>query len=202
MRRKEFEITNQSEIAGFLNQQRSGILSLVDENRMPYSIPLNYVYSENNIYLHSSLQGRKAGMLKKSPCVQFTVYREYSFIPSYFLDKPGACGASQFFKSVMLSGKAEFINSPELKSRVLNCMMQSHQPEGRYEALDPHSRAYSGDLAMTGIIEIKPLEITAKFKFGQQLDEDKISNIIRHLKERNSPLDRETLLMIEKYRKQ
>lgn len=48
-------------------------------------------------------------------------------------------------------------------------------------------------------MRITPEEITAKFKFGQNLKEEERSGIISGLSERNNPRDEETIEMMKKY---
>ena len=52
----------------------------------------------------------------------------------------------------------------------------------------------------TGIFCITPVEITIKQKFGQNLNDNVITQIIEHLENRGKPIDHETIKEIKKRR--
>jgi uncharacterized protein len=204
MRRKDFEITDKSEIDDFMNGQYSGVISFAEKDK-PYSFPVNYVYHKNNIFFHCSINGEKAGYFSEGRNVQFTVYKEYSFIPSYFtfnktedMSMSPSCNAGQFFKSVMVFGKLINIINNNDKIEVLGKIMEKHQPEGKYQKLKIEE--LENMLRATAVISVLTDKITAKFKFGQNQNEEKIRNIIDNLNDRGSLIDIETIRMINKYR--
>jgi nitroimidazol reductase NimA-like FMN-containing flavoprotein (pyridoxamine 5'-phosphate oxidase superfamily) len=198
MRRHEFAVIEKSEIDRFLQSQRVGVLSVSDEHSVPYAIPMNYIWFNEHIYLHSALTGKKITLLRRNPAVQFTVYKEYAYIPSYVSDPQTACSASQFFKSVMIVGQAAFLEAMPEKCDVLDTFMQTFQPEGRYVSLHETPRETT-ILPKTAIIQIEPHDITAKFKFGQHLKPVRIQQILVFLEQRNTENDRETIAMIKRY---
>lgn len=200
MRRQDLEITDIGEIELFLNNQRWGVLSMAGNDGYPYAVPLNYLYRNNRIYLHGALEGKKVDLLNNTQAVQFTVVKEYATIPSYFTGSKMACSASQFFKSVMIFGKAAIIKDIEEKMKVFSQMMKEFQPEGNYEPMQRGSTNYVSALERTCLIEISPEHISAKFKFGQNGSEENIERIIGFLEERNTPLDQETVDNIRKHR--
>lgn len=200
MRRNEFAITDPGEIADFLAEQRWGILAMNDDDGYPYAVPLNYLYTENRVYFHSAPVGRKLKLLGDNPRVQFTVVKEYAYIPSYFPGSEMACSASQFFKSVLLRGQVFPIEAVPDKLAVLEKLMRVFQPEGQYRPITPESESYRKMAAGTGLLAILPDEVSAKFKFGQNLPEDVYQRIRKYLVERNTPLDAETMKMMDRYR--
>ena len=198
MRRPEFAVIEKTEIDQFLQSQRVGVLSVSDEHGVPYAIPMNYIWLHEHIYLHSALAGKKITLLRRNPAVQFTVYKEYAYIPSYVSDTQTACSASQFFQSVIIVGQAAFLEAVQEKYDVLDTFMQTFQPEGRYVSLHDTPRDNT-ILPKTAIIRIEPHDITAKFKFGQHLKPAHIQQILTFLEQRNAENDRETIAMIKRY---
>jgi nitroimidazol reductase NimA-like FMN-containing flavoprotein (pyridoxamine 5'-phosphate oxidase superfamily) len=186
------------DIAEFLQSQRVGVLSMSDEHGVPYAIPMNYIWFNGHIYLHSALAGKKITLLRHNPAVQFTVYKEYAYIPSYVSDTQTACSASQFFQSVIIFGQAAFLEAMQEKCDVLDTFMRTFQPEGRYVSLHETPRENT-ILPKTAIIQIEPRDITAKFKFGQHLKPARIQQILAFLEQRNTENDRETIQMIKRY---
>ena len=110
MRRSEYNITDRKDIDQFINEQTTGILSLVDHLGLPYSVPMNYFYVDKRIILHCALEGKKYDLLEKNSNVHFVIYKEYSFIPNSFCGQKSFCSSSQFFKSIMINGNAQIIS--------------------------------------------------------------------------------------------
>jgi len=202
MRREEFEITDENEIISFLNEQNTGILSLVDMDDFPYTLPVNYQYYNDRIYIHGSKKGKKIKLLNDKRLISFTVYKEYSFIPSYYTGSKMPCNASMFFKCVLIKGRASIINDDDEKIEILNILMEKIQPEKNYNEMNAADEIFKRVLNNTAIISIEPVVVTAKFKFGQHLPDDKIDLIVNNLKKRNNPLDMKTIEMINRYRNQ
>lgn len=201
MRRNEFAITDSRQIEAFLMEQRWGVLSLHGDDGYPYAVPLNYLYAENRIYFHSAPAGRKLDLLRDDdPPVQFTVVKEYAYIPSYASGAEMACSASQFFKSVLIRGRAVAIEALPEKIAILEGLMRAFQPEGQYQPLAPESESYRRMAAGTGLFMIQPEQISAKFKFGQHLPDEVFQRVTQYLQERGTPLDQETVQMMARYR--
>lgn len=198
MRRNEFEITDQREIRSFLEGNAAGILSLTDKKNLPYSVPLNYVLINDTIYFHCAHEGEKINAINYCKNAQFTVFREYSFIPSYSTGNRTPCSATAFFKSVFISGKVEPVDSNEEKALVMNSFMKSFQPEGGFAALEagPHSVKI---LDAVTVYKITAKKISAKFKFGQQLGKESRHMIVDMLEKRGTPLDIETVSEMKRF---
>jgi nitroimidazol reductase NimA-like FMN-containing flavoprotein (pyridoxamine 5'-phosphate oxidase superfamily) len=60
--KKAFEITNKEQILEVLNNSSFGTLCLCFDNK-PYSIPLNFVEFENEIYFHGAKKGKKMDII-------------------------------------------------------------------------------------------------------------------------------------------
>lgn len=58
MRRFKQEL-GQKEIELILKDNTSGVLSVIDGNGYPYSVPLSFVYYNGSIYFHSAKSGHK-----------------------------------------------------------------------------------------------------------------------------------------------
>jgi len=199
MRRAEFEIKDIQEIENFIKQEKTAVLSLVDKNK-PYSIPLNFIYLYGYIYFHGADQGKKNKIIRENNNAQFTIYKEYSFIPSYFTGNDMSCSASQFFKSVMISGKLIKSDDRNKIIQILEELMKKYQPEGKYKKIDLNDKMLNETLSKTAIFMLKPDNISAKYKFGQNLNDDKIKTLIDNLKKRGDPIDLETIEMINMFR--
>lgn len=101
LRRKEKKI-NKEESIDILNRKSWGVLSVLGDEGYPYGIPLNYVYSNNSIYIHGALNGHKIDSITKESKVSFTVVDYDTLIPEKF---------DTLYKSVIIFGKAEVIEN-------------------------------------------------------------------------------------------
>ncbi|MBW4841474.1 MAG: pyridoxamine 5'-phosphate oxidase family protein [Paenibacillaceae bacterium] len=199
MRRREFGITEDTEIRDFLQEMSFGFLGTVGEDGWSRVTPLNFVYDGEYFYFHGSLAGEKMKHLTRDSRVSFTVAKEYAIIPSYFTDPKMACPASAYFKSVMVRGRVEKVDDLEEKARVFTLFMEKLQPEGGYAPITPDDPAYAGELKAVALCRIVPEAISAKFKFGQNLKEPKLSAVTSGLEQRGGELDAETIALMKKY---
>ena len=200
MRREEFEMTDRGEIDRFLEEESFGFLAAVRPDGTPGITPLNYVYANGSVYFHGSRIGEKMDAIRHNHRVSFAVAREYAIIPSYFTDPAMACPASAYFKSVVISGRIEVVEDVKEKAAALGALMRKLQPEGGYDPIDPDDPRYLPRLKGVAVLKLVPEAVTAKFKFGQNLSEEKRAEVAAKLLERGLPLDRETAELMERYR--
>ncbi|WP_025692788.1 pyridoxamine 5'-phosphate oxidase family protein [Paenibacillus zanthoxyli] len=199
MRRKEFKVEQEEELQSFLDEMSFGFLGTIDGQGRPRVIPLNFVYTEGCFYFHGSHAGGKMDAIRKMDKVCFTVADEFSLIPSYFTDPQMACPATAFFKSVTAFGTAEIVTDLSEKAAALGKFMKKLQPEGGYDPIDAENPKYRPQLKAVAVVRIVPEEITAKFKFGQNLKEEDRSAVISGLEARGGERDAETVEMMEKF---
>ena len=64
MRSKANMLTNE-EVENILKTSPNGTLALYGENGYPYSVPVNFVYSDGKIYFHGAAEGYKLDCMKK-----------------------------------------------------------------------------------------------------------------------------------------
>ena len=193
---KIFEIKEQKIINEILKKAEYGTLALCEENK-PYSVPVNFVMLNNELYFHGSHKGRKMTTLAKNPQVSFSVVENYSLIQSYFSSTDGsACPATQFFKSLVIDGRAIMVNNQTEKAKVLEALMQKLQPEGKYIPLSDES--YEKALKGTAVVKIEIDELKCKFKFGQHVNKERFDMIVKHLEERGEQIDLETVVLMKK----
>lgn len=193
-----FEIKDKKVIDAMMSNADYGTLAISSED-IPYSVPVNFVHTDDVIYFHGSLGGRKMKMLRANPKVSFNIIENFSLIASYFSStEQMACPATQFFKSIVVNGEVSVIEQKEEKIKALTLLMQKLQPEGGYKAFD--DSVYQKMINATAVLRIEIKELTAKFKFGQHLNQERFDMILSHLEERNSDIDKETIQMMKALR--
>ncbi len=183
------EIKSKQKIVEFLNQEHVGRVCSIDKDGFPQIIPMNFIFLNGAIYMHSHTRGEKLEKIKSNDKVGFEVDRELEFLPSYFTHPTDASQADTLYISVVIKGKGAIVSDKDEKTLALNGLMEKYQPEGRYEKLAPDM----GVVNEVAIIKIVPHTMRGKYKIGQHMDKSTRSHIARKILERNSPTSRETL---------
>ena len=189
-------ITDKSKIYKLLDDTAYGTLALSFEDK-PYSVAVNFVRIEDDIYFHGALKNKKMKMLSKNPHVSFSVVKEYSIIDSDFSSLDGlACPATHFFSSISIDGVASIVEERSKKIEVFTKLMEKLQPKGGYKPFS--DSAYDKAIKATAIVKIEVKNISEKHKLGQNLSKERFEMIISNLENRSSNIDKETINMMKK----
>jgi nitroimidazol reductase NimA-like FMN-containing flavoprotein (pyridoxamine 5'-phosphate oxidase superfamily) len=183
------EIKSQERIIEFLNQQETGRVCSIDESGYPQIIPMNFVYANGSIYMHSHPRGEKLENMTRNSKVGFEVDQSLEFLPSYFTSPTDASQADTLYISVVIKGNATIVSNPKEKAMALNELMKKYQPEGGYEELS-HDMKVVEEVA---IIKIVPVTMRGKYKIGQHMDKKTRLEIAKKILERNSPNAKHTV---------
>lgn len=189
MRRSEFEITAPALWQEILKQGHWGTLSLVDTEGWPYAVPMNYAWIGESLVLHGSPSGKRGQCLEHKNLAQFTVVRDLSFIPSDVFGSELACGATEFFQSVMLWGHLRPVENTQEKATLLQGMMERLQPQGGHAPILAEDPRYTAALRGVGVWALTPERVSAKFKLGQNLGKEKAARLADFLEKRGEALD-------------
>ncbi|MSV26127.1 MAG: flavin-nucleotide-binding protein [Nitrosarchaeum sp.] len=183
------KIQSRKKIQEFLNQEHVGRISSIDEAGYPQIIPMNFVFLDDSIYLHSHTRGEKIDNVKRNNKVGFEVDRELEFLPSYFEDPKDASLADTLYISIVIKGKATIVIDNEEKTLALNGLMQKYQSEGGYDPIESTMRV----LEAVAVIKIIPETLDGKYKIGQNMNMEKRMNLAKSILNRNSVNSKETL---------
>lgn len=186
------EIKSKEKIIEFLNQQETGRVSSIDKDGFPQIIPMNFVYANDAIYMHSHPRGEKLENISKNPKVGFEVDQSLEFLPSYFTSPTDASQADTLYISVVIKGKASLVSDPKEKTMALNDLMKKYQPEGGYEKLTSDMEV----VEEVAIIKVVPVTIRGKYKIGQHWDKKTRLDIAKKILERDSPTAQNTIKMM------
>lgn len=183
------EIKSKGRIIEFLNQQETGRVCSIDKDGFPQIIPMNFVYTNDAIYMHSHPRGEKLENMKKNSKVGFEVDQSLEFLPSYFTSPTDASQADTLYISVVIKGNASIISDRKEKTMALNALMKKYQPEGGYEPLSSEMDV----VEEVAIIKVKPTTMKGKYKIGQHLDQRTRLDLAKKILERNSATAKNTL---------
>ena len=98
-------------------------IAMVDENNMPYVLPFNFGYANDEIIMHSAQQGKKIDILKNNNNVCVAFSNGYELRAQ---NENVACSYSWKYRSVLAYGKVEFIEDFNEKIDALNAIMKNY----------------------------------------------------------------------------
>ena len=182
-------IKSKEKIIQFLNDENTGRISSIDEGGYPQIIPMNFVFINDSIYMHSHTKGEKLDNIRRNSKVGFEVDRNLEFLPSYFFDPNDASLADTLYISVVIKGEANIINDVEEKVLALNALMKKYQPEGNYEPMNKDMEV----LDAVAVIKIIPNEMNGKYKIGQNMSKQERVELAEHILNKNSKTASDTL---------
>ncbi len=107
--------------------------AVIDENGLPYSVPMNFGYYDGVFYLHSAPEGRIVRALEKNNhiCLTFNVGQELAF-----QHPKVACSYRMKAKSVVAEGTVSFEEDLEIKRQALDHIMKQYSDK-HFEYNDP-----------------------------------------------------------------
>jgi len=186
---KKLEIKSKEKVIEFLSSQQTGRIASIDKNGFPQIIPMNFVFINEIVYMHSHIRGEKLDNIRRNQKVGFEVDKSLEFLPSYFSDPTDASLADTLYISVVMKGNASIVLDKEEKTIALNGLMEKYQPEGGYEPIKPDMDVLKG----VEVIKIVPESLRGKYKIGQNMDMKSRIDLAKQILERNSPTAKETL---------
>jgi nitroimidazol reductase NimA-like FMN-containing flavoprotein (pyridoxamine 5'-phosphate oxidase superfamily) len=148
MRRKDREVSG-GEALAIVDKALYAVLSTVDDDGIPYGVPISIVRDGEWIYFHGALEGRKVDNIKHCGkvslcCVGDAVEPDDDF--------------TVFYESAIVSGTVEALTGDREKHDALKLLCQRHTPA--------HMAAFESYTAQlmerTGVWRIHIDEITGK----------------------------------------
>jgi len=139
-----------------LERSPVGRIATVNQKGFPVIKPVNFLYLDGRIYLHSSAKGEKIEDIQRGSPVCFEVDEPIA----YAVAGASACQAGYYYRSILIKGKAAFVEGRDKKVRVLDRMAEKYQPEGNTGEKSEEV------LVKTAVIEILVKEITGKENLG------------------------------------
>jgi len=99
MRRSKAEMSKEDTIS-LLNRCDEGVLGTIGTNGYPHTTPINYVYYNDKLYMHSAKEGFKLRNIEENPKVSFTVFDDVYIDEEQFTTK---------YQSAIVYGTAKVI---------------------------------------------------------------------------------------------
>jgi len=183
------QIKSYDKVKEFLHQEHVGRISTIDVNGYPQIIPMNFVFLNDTVYMHSHPRGEKIENFKRNEKVGFEVDRELEFLPSYFEDPKNASLADTLYISIVMKGTASLVTEKEEKTLALNGLMEKYQPEGGYDPIQSNMKV----LDAVAVFKIIPIILQGKYKIGQHISPHDRLDLAQKIFKKNSSTAKETL---------
>lgn len=156
MRHPERELKDKETIQALLEKCLVGRIATVNRRGIPVIKPVNFLYWDRRVYIHSSLKGEKVGDIRRGSPVCFEVDEPIAYVTA----GKSACSANYYFRSIIIKGQAALVRQETKKLEILARLMEKYQPERGYGETPEEI------LKKTAIIEISIEEITGKERLG------------------------------------
>ena len=143
-------------MTAMLERSPVGRIATVNQKGFPVIKPVNFLYLDGKIYLHSSTKGEKIEDMQRGCPICFEVDDPIAYVVA----GASACKASYYYRSIVIKGKAAFVKDLDKKMKILERMMEKYQPE-RNDGEMPIEI-----LEKTAVIEILIKEVTGKENLG------------------------------------
>ncbi|NLL90980.1 MAG: pyridoxamine 5'-phosphate oxidase family protein [Ruminococcaceae bacterium] len=139
-----------------LSRHEVGVLSLIDNDR-PYAIPINHVYKDGKLYLHSGKKGKKIQLVKRNVGACYTIFglanSEIKNVRSCHLD----------YESILFKGNVYVEKGDVEKERALKAITKQYGT--------PYQHGFSD------MIEIIVFEVETMTARDQRFKPDKNRNL-------------------------
>lgn len=152
MRHPERKLRDQETMVALLTHTSIGRMATVNRKGIPVIKPVNYLYWDGKIYIHSSKKGEKIRDIQRGSPICFEIDQPIAYLPS----KESGCKANYYYRSIMIKGRGTLLNGRAKKRKVLQLLLEKYQPEANGKEIPEKV------LKKTAVIEILPEEITGK----------------------------------------
>ena len=120
MRRFKQQLTDE-ECLDILRSMPRGVLAVMGDGGYPYTVPLDFVFSDGKIYFHCAKEGHKLDAIRSCDKVSFCVLCEGVKEPDSWWFH---------FKSVVCFGRLHIVEDPERTNALLRLLGAKYFPQG------------------------------------------------------------------------
>ena len=134
-----------------------GILAVNGDDGYPYAVPVNYVYDNGKIYIHSAKYGYKIDAVNKDDRVCFSAILNSRVQQDKF---------TAAFQSVIAFGRVSFVEDEAEKRRILEQFIYKMSPD----FIEGGMKFVNGAIGKTALLCIVIEEMTGKENMADSFD--------------------------------
>ena len=156
--RRRDRLLSEQRATELIRMAEYGVLSMIDEDGLPYAIPVNHVWDgEDCLYIHCAPEGKKLRAIAKNPDVCLCIVGDVNLLPSKFTTE---------YESVVIRGLARIGLDEEERMKALHLLIDKLSPD--YKDLGEKDTLAS--FHRTEIIKIEVLQFSGKCKKVHKAD--------------------------------
>ena len=137
------------EATALLAGGKEGVLAVNGDDGYPYAVPVNYVYLDGAIYIHTAQRGYKIDAIQANPKVCFT-----AVLSSEIIEET----TTTTFESVIATGTAALLTDEAEKKQIMEVIVRRLAPNN----IEGGMRTVERLLPAVGVIKINVAELTGK----------------------------------------
>ena len=127
MRRVDRKLTDEETIRLF-QEAEYGVLSVMDENNMPYGVPMSFTLCENAFYFHcSAAGGKKISCMEHCQNASFTVIDHTQLLPQQF---------ATLYMSGIAYGTIGIVQDEAEKRKGIEAILHKYSPDYIEKGMD------------------------------------------------------------------
>jgi transcriptional regulator len=174
----------------FVAEQGFGQLVAVGRGRdVAVVVPTQFALVDDEVWLHLARPNPIWKALEENPMATLAVAGDWAYVPAAWKaigdENPAVGIPTTYYSAVQLSGEMTVVDDPGGKAEILRRQLATTEPGSG--AVDPAEHARS----LPGIrgLRMKISDVTAKFKYGGNVDAEHRAAVAEHLAERSGPGD-------------
>lgn len=179
MRKSEFFGMPRAEAVALLAGAPAVHLASTHERGEPVLRTLHAVVLDGAIWFHGAPVGEKAEAIGRPAVI--AAEEVVATIPSHVFDPERACPATTYYRSAQAHGVLEAVEEPEVKARVLQALMEKHQPEGGHTPITADDPLYRGAVRGIGVVKMSLERVDGKAKLGQNRRPEELVRVLEFL---------------------
>lgn len=148
MRRKKQQLTDK-ECDEILSLGKTAVLAVSGDDDYPYTVPVNYVYHNGNIFFHCAKSGHKLDAIERNSKVSICVVLQDDVVQEKF---------TTYYKSVVCFGRAEQILNDEEIKEATTVLSEKYCPDN----LEGIPAEIEKGFPALAVVKITPEHITGK----------------------------------------
>jgi transcriptional regulator len=154
-------------------------------------VPTQFVLAGDEVLLHLARPNPVWAAIEENPVVLLSVAGDWAYVPAAWKaigDEDPAVGVpTTYYSAVQLAGEATIVDDPAGKGDILRQQLASVEPGSG--AVDPGSEEHARKLPGIRGIRIAIRDVTAKFKYGGNVDAEHRAAVAERLAARGGPGD-------------
>jgi transcriptional regulator len=154
-------------------------------------VPTQFVLAGDEVLLHLARPNPVWSALEENPMVLLSIAGDWAYVPAAWKavgDEDPAIGVpTTYYAAVQITGEATVVDDPAGKADILRLQLGSTEPDSG--AVDPGSEEHARRLPGIRGIRIAIRDVTAKFKYGGNVDAEHRAAVAERLAARGAPGD-------------